>query len=47
MDFDEPMEVEHEEVKPAVKEEPTLEVVTPEISVKAEPKVELRDPVLM
>lgn len=47
MDFDEPMEVEHEEEKPAVKEEPTLKAVTPEISVKAAPKVELEDPVLL
>lgn len=48
MDFDEPMEVQHEEEeKPAVKEEPALKAVTPEISVKAVPKVELQDPVLM
>lgn len=47
MDFDEPMEVEHEEEKPAVKEEPTLKEVMPEISAKATPKVELQDPVLM
>lgn len=47
MDFDEPMEVEHEEEKPAVKEESTLKEVTPEISVKAAPKIELQDPVLM
>lgn len=47
VDFDEPMEVEHEEEKPAVKEEPMPKAVAPEISVKAELKAEPQDPVLM
>lgn len=47
MDFDEPMEVEQEEEKPAVKEEAIPKAVAPEISVKAEPKAEPQDPVLM
>lgn len=47
VDFDEPMEVEHEEEKPAVKEESMPKAVAPEISVKAELKAEPQDPVLM
>ncbi|CAN9506180.1 unnamed protein product [Ophioblennius macclurei] len=42
-DFDEPMEVDPEEEKPAVKDEPEVKVA----AVKSEPKAEKQDPVLI
>lgn len=47
VDFDEPMEVDHEEEKPAVKEEPKPKAVSAEVAVKVEPKAEPQDPVLL
>ncbi|KAM3592904.1 uncharacterized protein V6R79_001516 [Siganus canaliculatus] len=44
VDFDEPMEVEQEETKPAVKAEPEPEAA---VAVKVEPKKEPQDPVLL
>lgn len=47
VDFDEPMEVDHEEEKPAVKEEPKPKAVSAQVAVKVEPKAEPQDPALL
>lgn len=47
VDFDEPMEVEVEEEKPAVKDEAEPKAVEAKVTVKVEPKSEPQDPVLL